>query len=67
MSEPVRVFPSDTSRTSLMDMLIQIGANVVRDGRYVALKMAEVAISRNGERVRSTCFLANIPTWRDQA
>jgi hypothetical protein len=30
-----------------MDKLIQIGANVVRDGRYVALKMAEVAIPRN--------------------
>ena len=47
MSEPVTVFPSDTSLTSLMDKLIQIGANVLGDGRYVALKMAEVAIPRN--------------------
>ncbi len=34
------------SLTTLREKLIKIGAKVVRHGRYVAFKLAEVAISR---------------------
>ena len=32
--------------TSLREKLIKIGAKLVRDGRYVAFQMAEVAVPR---------------------
>jgi hypothetical protein len=41
--EPVK----DGSLTSLIENLIKVGAKVVSHGRYVALPMAEVAVSRN--------------------
>jgi hypothetical protein len=41
--EPIK----DWSLTSLKEKLIRIGAKVVSHGRYVALQMAEVAISRH--------------------
>ena len=41
--EPIK----DWSLTSLKEKLIKIGAKVVSHGRYVAFRMAEVAIPRN--------------------
>ena len=40
--EPIK----DWSLTSLKEKLIKIGAKVVSHGRYVAFRMAEVAIPR---------------------
>jgi hypothetical protein len=34
------------SLTSLRKKLIQIGAKIIRHGRYVTFKMAEIAVSR---------------------
>ncbi len=41
--EPIK----DWSLTRLKEKLIEIGAKVVSHGRYAALQMAEVAISRH--------------------
>ena len=35
------------SLTSLREKLIKIGAKIIRDGRYVTFRMAEVAIPRD--------------------
>ena len=47
--EPTLVLPQEVehwSPTKLRNMLIKIGAKVVRHGRYITFQMAEVAISR---------------------
>ena len=43
---PHRAFPHQWSLTTLRKKLVKIGARTVRQGRYVAFQLAEVAVPR---------------------